>query len=285
MTKVLVAGASGAAGFEVLKLLSKKNIPVRALVRSEQSFEKVSNYTSDIFKADAREQDQLTGCCDDVEVVFSGLGKSVSLFNRNRDSFEKDFIANKNLVSESIASGVKRYVYLSIKGSNENFNLTIPAVHQKVEDYIRCSGINHTFIRPVGFYSGLNDLIAMGKKGIIPVASNGKNKTNSIHQADLAHFIFNYLFDGPEIAEVGGPEVHSRNDIARMISEKTKGRIIHLPTALINPGLFTFKFFSNNTMSKLDYFKYVTTHDMTAPKHGKITFREYLNQLDLDQLP
>ncbi len=282
----MIAGATGVLGFEVLKILSQRNIPVRALVHRPESKSKVSPYTDDIFVADACEIDNLDGLCDSVDIVFSALGKSVSLFNPESGDYNNtDYLCNRNILHVALNEGVSRFVYTSIKGSDIAYNLQIAQVHHRIQNLLEKSPLSYTIIKPVGFFSGLHDLIIMGKRGLIPVPGSGNFKTNSIHQTDLALVVANNLVEGPRILEVGGPEIHSRNEIAQMVKEKTGARIIHIPVALAKAGTFPLSFIKKGVAANLNYFSFVSTHDMIAPPHGKITLREYLDQISLNELP
>jgi uncharacterized protein YbjT (DUF2867 family) len=153
------------------------------------------------------------------------------------------------------------------------------------EDELRSSGLDYTIIRPVGFFSGLNDLAIMAKRKVIPIIGDGQAKTNSIHHADLAEVVVKYLYEGPEILEVGGPLIHTRLEMAEMIKEKIGGQIITVPKNIAEMGVAIPKFFSDNLGDKLDYFTFITTNDMLGEKHGSLTFEKYLKGLDLNKLP
>lgn len=285
MQKILITGAEGALGFELLKLLHKKNIPVRAFIHRHNKIEKVKKYTDDIFIANISDVKKLKGLCEGIDIVVSCLGKSVSLFKPRMSTYEEvDFGGNRHILDEARKSGVQRFVYTSIKGSDTAYHLGVANAHKKIQDLLATSPISHTSIKPVGFYSGVNDLIIMAKRGIIPVLGSGNYLTNSIHQQDLAAFVLEYLFEGPEKVEVGGPEIHTRNEMARMIQERTGARIIHIPPALLKAGIAPLQLFKSSLAQNLNYFRYVTTHDMLAPAYGKLTFKDYLNSLDLNHL-
>ena len=285
MPKVMVAGASGSLGLEVIKKLRQKGVPLRALDRSQEKAEMLRPYTDDVVIADATNAAELQGVFEDIEVLFSAVGQSVSLFTKG-ESFEKiDYGVNENLINAAVAAGVRRIVYVSIKGADAASGLTLADVHKRVEDLLKLRNINHTVIRPVGLFSGLNDLVIMGKQGAIPIPGSGKHKTNPIHQEDLAQVVVDVMFEGPQVLEAGGPEVFTRNQIAQMVYEKTGGRIMHIPEMLIEPGLLFIKYVDENIKDKLEFFKYVSTNDMVAPQYGKITFMDYLKNLDLNQLP
>jgi len=285
MAKILVAGASGSLGFEVLKLLKQQGTDVRALVSSKESEQKVRPYAGEVVVADAHDREDIQKVFNNVDVVFSAVGQSVSLFSDGVSFEEVDYDLNRNLIEGAVNAGIKRFVYISIKGADSASNYELAEVHKKVEDLLKVNNMDHTVIRPVGFFSGFNDWLIMGKKGIIPLPGNGEHKTNPIHQADLARVVTDNLFDGPQLIEAGGPDIYTRMEIARMISEKTNGKIVKVPGIMVEPGLMVLKLFDDVAQAKLDYFNYVTTNDMIAPKYGQHSLRDYIENIDLNELP
>lgn len=285
MQKVLVAGASGSLGFEILRKLKHKEVYVKALVRSEESIEKVSPYATEVVLADAGSSNDLYDLFKGIDIVCSAVGQSVSLFKKGGSFEEIDYGINKNLIESAVKAGVSRFVYISIKGSDSASNYELAEVHKKVEDLPLTEKINQTVIRPVGFFSGFIDWLIMGKQGIIPVPGEGAHKTNPIHPEDLAQVVIDNLFEGPQLIEAGGPEIFTRLEIAKMIAEKTNAKIIHVPKIMVEPGLFFLKFIDGDAQTKLDYFNYVSTNDMIAPQFGNLSLRDYVKEFDLNQLP
>jgi uncharacterized protein YbjT (DUF2867 family) len=284
---ILVAGASGALGLELLKLLSRENLYIRALIRSKEGVKNTDILSNDIWRADAAKGLELIkGITKGMTTVISSLGESISMFTRSKDTYyESDYLANKAILQDALENNVKRFVYVSMKRADTLPQYKIPNAHKLFEDELVNSGIDYTIIRPVGFFSGLNDLIIMGKRKIIPVIGTGKALTNSIHHKDLAAVIFSFLYNGPQVIEVGGPEVHTRKDIAAMIAEKTGALLIHVPIWLAKSGSKLPKLFTKNLGENLTYFTHITTHDMLGTPYGNTTFKEYLDTLDLNKLP
>ncbi|MHA6280285.1 SDR family oxidoreductase [Salinimicrobium sp. CAU 1759] len=283
--KILLAGASGALGLEVLNLLHQQGKKVRALVHSAEGAEKVSNLTDDVWRADASEGNEIIkDITKDISIVISTLGKSVSLFTNGGKSFmENDFYANSNILDDAVKNNVKRFIYVSIKGAEKALEYEVAKSHKMVEDALEASGLDYTIIRPVGFFSGLNDLAIMAKRKVIPIVGEGNARTNSIHQKDLAKVVLKYLNEGPDLIEVGGPLVHTRREMADMIADKLGGKVIPVPEKVAEWGMFLPEFVDDNISAKLKYFKFVTTNDMIGEKHGDITFEEYLESLDLEK--
>ncbi|WBL27242.1 NAD(P)H-binding protein [Zunongwangia sp. HGR-M22] len=286
-TTILIVGASGELGMQLVKESIKRGFIVRALTRSEQGFEKLKEYTDDIWRLDASsERNKLHDITSGIDYVVSALGKSISLFNPTPNSFyDNDYKANKNVINDAKNHNVKRFFYVSMKGVDSASEFTIPRMHKKVEEELEKSGLAYSIIRPVGFFSGLNDLIIMAKRKIIPLIGDGQAKTNSIYHGDLAKYIMTTFLDLPKLMEIGGPSIHTREEMAEMIKKHIGGKIIKMPTALAKVGSGFSDLISKDQFGhKLSYFTYIMTHDMIAEKRGFLKFDDYLQRVDLNKI-
>src|SRR5262245_4956412 len=97
---VLVAGATGALGAEVVRELKARGRRVRALARSRTKLERLRGLADELVVADALEPRSLDGAVEGVDGVFSCLGASVIPLPRyGRRSFSAiDTPANRNLI-------------------------------------------------------------------------------------------------------------------------------------------------------------------------------------------
>lgn len=284
--KVLVAGAAGDVGIEIVSLLNEKGYDLRLLTRSQDHVEKLKKYSSDIWKVDARNKEGLKGIGKGIDCFISALGKSISLFKPEEDDFiETDFEANKNILDSIREDGIKRILYVSIKDADKAQEFEIPRSHKLFEEEIQATGIPYTIIRTVGLYSGLNDLAIMAKRKVIPLIGDGTAKTNSIHSKDLAEVIVSFIHEGPEIFKAGGPEIHTRLEMAEMLKDRIGAKIVKVPKSIAEMGIAIPELLNLDISDKLDFFKHVTTKDMIGEKCGKITYKEYLDKLDLNALP
>lgn len=283
MKKVLIAGASGVVGLEISKLLSDQNVGLRLQTSSREGAEKLKKYSDDVFIAG--DDDDFTGITRDIDIVISALGNSVSLFTSNDTSFYKtDLYTNKKILEDAKISQVKRFIYISILGAEENEKMSIPGSKRLFERSLENSGIDHSIVRPVGLFSGLHDLGIMAKRKLVPVIGDGKAITNSMHQADLALFISEILETGEQLIEIGGPEIHTRMEMAEMIAERFDAKTLKVPESIAEAGVILSSFFED-IKHKLENFKYITTHDMIGKAYGQRTFKEYLNTIDKNDLP
>jgi uncharacterized protein YbjT (DUF2867 family) len=279
MKNILLAGATGVLGTELLMLLRRTNYRVRALVRRPEQEAQVRPYCHEVLVGDATDPAALRGACHGIDIVLTTVGKSVSLFTNSTASFmDIDYQANLNLLREAQRTKVTRFVYVSIYGSETSPKLRVGWSQELFSQQLKQSSLSHTVIKPVGMFSGLHDLVIMGKKGWVITPGSGECLTNAIHQRDLANACAQYLEEGPPVIEVGGPEIHSRNEVAQLVATHTGARLLHVPRWLVLLGLRVLRPFSKNIHDKLRYFTYITTHDMVAPPYGKRTFAHYLDE-------
>ncbi|WKN30041.1 NAD(P)H-binding protein [Porifericola rhodea] len=288
MKKILIAGASGVLGREVLSQIHQSGqYWVRAHIRDETKREEILPYCDEIVLADARYPEQLSGICDDIDIVFSTIGMSISMFAVEPGNFvDVDFKGNLNLLEEAKKAKVPRFVYTSIYASESSPRLMQGWSQEMFAQNLMHTNISHTVIKPVGMFTGLNDLIIMAKAGFLITPGSGKYKTNPIHPQDLAQFCVEQLESGPSVVEVGGPEVHTRNEVMDTVAEAMDVKLtVNIPEWIVRPGLLLIRLFSKNLYDKLSYFTYITTHDMVAPAYGKHTFEEYLKERADTKMP
>ena len=71
---VLVAGANGYVGQNVVRALKQKGFRIRALVRSEKKLEPVKSLIDEVVVGDVTFESSLKDCCKDVTVIISCIG-------------------------------------------------------------------------------------------------------------------------------------------------------------------------------------------------------------------
>ncbi|UII26796.1 NAD(P)H-binding protein [Fulvivirga maritima] len=284
---LLLLGASGSLGLEIAKRLKRDSIPFRGQTTSSSGEEKLKPYTDDIWIVDpVANPESVKGVTEGVTTVISGMGKSVSLFKNSQDTFyEVDYLANAHILSDAIKNKVSYYIYVSIKEAGHNDQYAIPKSHKQFEESLHNSKISHCILRPVGFYSGLHDLAIMAKHHVIPVIGNGEAKTNSMAQGDMAEVVISTLKrKNTGVHLIGGPKIHTRYEMAKMIKDRLGGKIIKIPSTVADVGAVLPQIFDKNLHEKMGFFKYITTHDMIGEKNGTVTFEEYLNTVDINDL-
>lgn len=281
-SRVLLAGATGAIGHEVLRLLRGKDHFVRTLSRSPANATKIKSLANDIVLADATEGRGLDDALADVDVVVSCLGANVSLSLRERRSFYVvDVLANSNLLEAAKRCGVKRFVYLSAHIGPGYDHTRYMRAHTEVEERIRLSGLTYSFVRPTGVFSALGDLVKMARMGFGSVAGDGQAKANPIHPLDVAELIAGVVDEGPEAIDAGGPEVLTREEVMRMAFDVVgkKPHIMHVPRAVFRMNAAMMRFIHPRLSDMLEFVAFVTTTDSVGPTIGKRTLRPWFEDL------
>ena len=282
--KILVAGAGGTIGFELVKQLSAQGHHVRALYHREPQREPLLPFTTDVRQVELEKAEMLAGCCADIDVVINAAGKSLSFFRFDGQNFDEvDYEGKKNLLREAEAAGVKRFINTSVFYGEEAHRFALAEAQEKFETVLEASPLSGTMVRLVGMFHALEDWITMAKVGVIPVPGNGSYTTNSVHQADVARAIIDVLEDGPDEIFVGGPEVHTRNQQAKLIAKYYKALVLNIPAWLMIAAANTIGLFNRGIGSKIRFYTYVCTHHMVAPQMGTHTFEAYLKKLKADE--
>ncbi len=140
-SKILVTGATGNVGREVVKSLLEMGQPVIAAVLDEQDARRVPE------GADPRRFQ--FDCPDTFTKAFKGVDK-LFLMRPPQIADVKRYLFP--VIEYARAAGVKQIAFLSLIGVERN-----PMVpHYKVEKYLERCGIPYTFIRPSFYMQNLN---------------------------------------------------------------------------------------------------------------------------------
>jgi uncharacterized protein YbjT (DUF2867 family) len=282
-SRVLLAGASGAVGFEVLRLLKEGGHFIRTLSRSEDNANRLRPLANQVILADATRKGALAGMLEGMDVVVSCLGANVSLGMRERRGFGAvDLVAHWNILEEARrASSVKRFVYLSAHTGPGFDETRYIRAHRATEEAIQTSGLTYSFVQPTGIFTALGDLITMARMGFGSVAGSGKAKANPVHPLDVAEAIVEALEDGPAEIPVGGPEIMTREEIMRLAFEVVgkKPRIVHVPPGVFRFWSFVLRPVHPRMSDMLEFVAAVMTSDSMAPARGKRTLRPWFEEL------
>lgn len=148
------------------------------------------------------------------------------------------------LVSEAVAAGVRRLVFLSAPGVETDDTHPLKAAEQAVRD----SGVEWTILRPTWFSQNFSE--ASFLPGILAgtlALPTGDGRTPFIDAADIAEVAAAALTDGRhsgQIYELTGPRAISFGEAADLIGKATGRTIRHLD---IDPEAFVDRQVANGT--------------------------------------
>lgn len=141
---ILVTGAMGTTGSEVMKLLAARNVPVRAMVRDRGKADALHQPGIDIVEADFDSPQTLHAALDGVERAY--------LVTNSTERTEAQQLAFVHAARER---GVAHIVKLSQLHADATSTVRFLRYHAAVEAAIRESGMAYTFLRPNLFMQGM----------------------------------------------------------------------------------------------------------------------------------
>ena len=267
--KVLVAGATGYLGRYITKELISDDSMLRIIVR-DKSKAKFDSQNLEIIEAEVTKPDSLKDVLRDIDVVISTIG-----ITRQKDGLtymDVDYQANVNLINEAKASGVKKFIYISVLNGDKLRHLKMCEAKEKLGDYLKSSGLDYCIIRPNGFFSDMGDFLKMAKSGKVYLFGEGNLHLNPIHGEDLAKVCVEAINSNEKEINVGGPDMLSQNAIAELALKAYSKpvKIVHLPDWIRRLTLWTVRTFTNSkTYGAIEFFMTTMVMDMQAPKYGK----------------
>ena len=276
MKKILVAGATGYLGQFVVKALKAKGYRVRALGRSAAKLALVEEYADDLFVGEVTDPDSLNGLCDGIDVVFSSVG-----ITRQKDGLtykDVDYQANRNLLTIAEASGVSKFMYVHILNAETLRHVAMIQAKQTFVNELKLSPLDKVVICPTGFFSDMEEFLAMARSGRVYLFGDGSNRINPIHGADLAEFCVGAMNSQEHQFNVGGPEVFTYREIAEMafaVLNRPK-KITCVPKSLVSATVGALRWLTPaKVYGPVEFMASVMTMDLIGDAHGQRRLAEH----------
>ncbi len=195
-TLIVVTGATGKIGSELVRLLSERGETVRALARSTGRSEELPGVEWRAVDLARREL---------LEEAFAGAER-LFLLTANSDDMVR---LQKNAVEAARKAGVRHVVKLSALGASDHSQSVIGLWHYNVERVLKESGLAWTLLRPHHFMDNLLDQReTIARDGVVHSAA-GEGRIPFIDTRDIAavtaavltgqgHEGKTYVLTGPE---------------------------------------------------------------------------------------
>jgi uncharacterized protein YbjT (DUF2867 family) len=211
---ILVTGATGTVGRQIVEQLVKRSADVRVLVRDPAKADFPADVT--VVRGDLLDVDSLRGALSGVSTLFL-LNAVVA------DEFTQALIA-LNLAREA---GVERFVYLSVIHSDRYVNVPHFAGKFGVERMIEQMGFNATILRPAYFMNNdhtIKDVVLGHGVYPMPIGSKGLAMIDARDIGEIAaiELIRREQATGPlplNRINLVGPDTLTGADIAAIWSE------------------------------------------------------------------
>lgn len=133
---ILITGATGNIGGEVVKHLAKNNLPLRALVRDRHKATKLEAQSIELAQGDFSLPDSL-------DTALKGVEKAFLVMPNDPDQVKLEC----NFIDAAKRAGVHHLVKLSVLRAGE-LPSTFQQWHRQIEQHLESSGIAWTHLRP-----------------------------------------------------------------------------------------------------------------------------------------
>jgi uncharacterized protein YbjT (DUF2867 family) len=208
---ILVTGASGSTGSELIKRLSANCVPVRAMVRRPRAQAYDASSGVEYVTADFEDPVSIRRALDGIERAFLVTNSS-----------ERTEAQQLGFVEAARAAGLRHIVYLSQLNAAKDSPVRFLRYHAVVEEVISFSGISFTHLRPnlfmQGFLAFRSSIASQGKF----FAPAGDARVSIVDIRDIAAVAAIALTgSGHEgkIYDVTGPEALTHSDMASQLSD------------------------------------------------------------------
>lgn len=195
---ILVLGATGNTGSEVVKQLKTKKLDFKVMVRASKRAKPLELSDEQITLGDFTDVKALTAAMTGVRSVYLAM-------NAHPDN---ELWVN-NVITAAKKAGVVHIVKLSGMGANESAGSLIIRTHAKTDEQLKASGLKYTLVQPNSFYQNLfGSLETIKNLGqfFLPMADAKQSVVDIRDVAAVAvealatdqHFDKTYLLSGPE---------------------------------------------------------------------------------------
>jgi uncharacterized protein YbjT (DUF2867 family) len=257
---ILVVGATGQLGSLVVRKLTRQGRPVRAMVRPPDPGRDLAEAGAELVEADLLRPETLDVALRGVQAVIATANIVAPVHAEDRDeSLARGYA---ELITRARAAGVERFVYASVPETHLDDAVPMARAKRAVERLLADSGMSYASVRMPPFteiwlalagssiplrgevratlaraYPFLRRFrrltgTTVERHGLmlVPGSASLRNAFLSVHDAAR---IMTALVDATDVngpVDIGGPEVLSWTDVARLFADVLGRPVRVLPT-------------------------------------------------------
>jgi|UniRef100_A0A7V6A280 uncharacterized protein YbjT (DUF2867 family) len=237
--RVLVTGATGFVGREIVQELLLRGHEVRALVRRGSEKKLTPEKRVEIFPGDCLQPETLIPAAAGCAAVIHLVG-IIREFPGRGVTFERLHVeATRHIVDAARAAGVRRYLHMSALGARPEPADPYHVTNFRADQYVTASGLTYTIFRPSVIYGPGDQSINLFVRQIqrlsfFPVIGDGQYQLQPV-PVDTVARAFTLALELPQtenrIYDVGGPEPLTFDEIVDTIAAVVNRRVkkIHQP--------------------------------------------------------
>jgi uncharacterized protein YbjT (DUF2867 family) len=250
MTTVLVTGANGFVGNNIVTNLLKKGYTVRGQVRNREKAElRLGEQLNQIelVSGDVTKPADMDAIMDGVDAVIHTVAVAIE---KGAATYEEvNYQGTVNVVDAAQKAGVKRFINMSQNGADSSLPYRFLKSKGKAQDYVAASDLDWTALRPSAifgpqdeFFNSFARLVQLTPL-VFPLVAKGKPTFQPVSVLDVAEATVRCLEDDSTIRKelvLGGPEVLSMEEIQMRVLDAMgeKRLMLEAPVSWLRPAVF-----------------------------------------------
>lgn len=247
---ILVTGAAGFLGNNVVRRLVEQGKPVRAIVRNvDKAGKRLADVKDriEIVQGDVTDRDGLKNLMRDVSAVIHLV--AIALEKGGQTYEDVNYQGTVNVVDAAQVAGVTRFINMSQNGAAPDHWSRFLRSKGRAQEYVASSSLQWTALRPSAifgpqdeFFNSIARLVRLTPV-IFPNIGGGKAQFQPVSVDDVAEATVRCLDDDGTIGKeflLGGPEVLTLKEIEQRIFKAmgTNRILVPGPAWLLRPAVF-----------------------------------------------
>ncbi|HIK36740.1 MAG: SDR family oxidoreductase [Geminocystis sp.] len=234
--KILVVGATGTLGRQVVRQAIEQEYPVRCLVRSKGKATFLKEWGAELVTGNLCKPETLPPALEGIDVVVDAATA------RPTDSLsikQVDWDGKVSLIQACVKANIKRYIFFSILNAQEFEDVPLMNIKHCTELFLQDCGLDYTIFRLAGFMQGLIGQYAIPILDQQPVWVSGENTPiGYINTQDVAKFVIRAI-SLPETANhtypLVGPRAWTADEIISLCEKLSgkKAKISRIPLGFL----------------------------------------------------
>ena len=283
--KILVFGASGAIGRNLIRKLAKSNFIITAVTRNLHQKGYILKTQANagyinIVEASIFDEQKLKNLISKNDICINLVG---ILFEKGkRNTFKNIHTFFPSLISKICnENNIEQFIQISALGINQAKDSNYAISKLQGENNVKKNFSVATILRPSVVYSvddnfTTNFMTLFNRMPFFPLYYNGKTKFMPIHCSDLTEIIFQVISKNIKSVtiECVGPEIISLKDILKKLLKLIEKRRLLIPIPLIIARLSAIIF---QLLPK----PLLTTDQLTLLKYDNVASGKYKTNFDI----